>query len=76
MSKENIEKLKDFDTNHPYPFTYYHDVGGKLAGKMGVKGLPTVLVIDKEGTVRYKHQGFIKGGGFKKKLEEEIESLR
>ncbi len=76
VSKQELKKLRDFASDNSYSFDFYHDPEGKFADGLGVKMLPTVFVIDKEGTIKYKHQGFVKGGNFRKKLKKEIESLR
>jgi peroxiredoxin len=40
------------------PFPVLLDVGGKVANQYFVEGIPTLMVIDRDGTVRYSSVGF------------------
>jgi cytochrome c biogenesis protein CcmG/thiol:disulfide interchange protein DsbE len=43
---------------HRAEFRIVYDPQGKLPEKFGVRGMPTSFVIDRDGRVRFQHQGF------------------
>ncbi len=55
-SFEGPEKLAEFSKQLGLTFTIAYD-GGEAAEKYRIIGLPTTFVIDKDGIIRYKHQG-------------------
>ncbi|MEA3501064.1 MAG: redoxin domain-containing protein [Candidatus Marinimicrobia bacterium] len=68
------EKIAPFieKTNYEIPIFYDNNV----ADEFGVKGIPTLFIIDKNGIIRYKKVGFTEGEEFDKIMGWYIESLR
>lgn len=57
-SDRNTAAIKRYPTEHKYTFTFtLGDANDKLAKEMGVTGLPTIFVIDKQGVVRHVEVG-------------------
>jgi thiol-disulfide isomerase/thioredoxin len=56
---EDLAQVKAFIEANPFPFLFLWDKGGGLqADRLGVERLPTTLVVDRGGKVRYVHQGY------------------
>ncbi len=56
---EDLAQVKAFIEANPYPFLFLWDKGGGLqAERLGVERLPTTLLVDRGGRVRYVHQGY------------------
>jgi peroxiredoxin len=47
-----------FLQDHIPRFGIVFDPDGLLAGKFGVKGIPTSFLIDRRGQIQWKHEGF------------------
>jgi cytochrome c biogenesis protein CcmG, thiol:disulfide interchange protein DsbE len=47
-----------FLEEHIPRFGIVFDPDGRLAGKFGVKGIPTSFLIDRSGRIQWKHEGF------------------
>jgi len=47
-----------FLEQYPAQFQVYYDPAGKLAENFHVMGMPSSFLIDRSGTVRYRHVGF------------------
>ena len=68
---DNLEKAKKFERKfgHGFRFTYDHD--GKTYNKLGLgcAGVPSLVIIDKQGYIRMKHIGYNKSEtGFVKNM--------
>jgi cytochrome c biogenesis protein CcmG/thiol:disulfide interchange protein DsbE len=58
----------------PLPFTVLWDKGGaRHAERLGVERLPTTLVVDRDGRVRFVHQGYRTGNA--QLLDREVRQL-
>lgn len=71
------EKKKDMEKfmgKQSVAFAVVRDAEQKLVARVNVETMPTSLLIDREGTVRFIHNGF-HGDETRKKYEEEIEQL-
>jgi thiol-disulfide isomerase/thioredoxin len=72
-SEEKVEVLRknasDFLAKNEYPFHVLLDKRDETAGAYGVSGIPTKVVIDKNGMVRYRSIGF---GGNTDRLADEL----
>jgi len=70
-----IEKMKEFlsklETQPSFPVI--SDAQGRIPAMFDLKGMPTTILIDKKGVVRYRHTGFTEVE--KEKLVEEVKSL-
>jgi len=49
---------EQFLDSHPAQFRIVYDPQGKLPEKFGVRGMPTSFIIDRQGRVRSRHEGF------------------
>ena len=48
------QTIKDYVKGHKIPYTMLMNTTGSVAQKYKVRGIPTLIVIDLEGTVRYR----------------------
>jgi len=48
-----------FLRKHPTPFRIVYDPDGLLPEKFGVRGMPTSFLIDRNGRVQSRHEGFL-----------------
>jgi thiol-disulfide isomerase/thioredoxin len=73
---EDRNEMEDFlKKNGPSPsFTLVRDARQKLVEKAGIRTMPGSFLLDREGKVRFVHNGY-RGNETKKKYEQEIESL-
>ena len=53
-----IQRVHDFMNRHDYPFVVPIDAGQRVAGAYGVQGIPTKVVIDGKGRIRYRSVGY------------------
>lgn len=58
---ETPEDVKKFLKTTPFPFPVLLDPDQEVATKMGVLGLPTLLVVDKQGNISYLESGLTDG---------------
>lgn len=54
---DSLSKATAYKTNNSINYTLAYDHGTKVSRLYGVVGVPTVFIIDKAGTVRYKDAG-------------------
>ena len=71
---EKEGKMSAFLKKHPVSFAVVRDVDHKLADVADVQTMPTSFLIDRNGKVRFLHDGF-HGEKTKKQYVEEIEAL-
>jgi len=56
---EDAAQIAPFLAQVPVSFPVLHDRGGDLlAGRFGVSRLPTTLVVDRRGVIRFVHEGW------------------
>jgi len=72
-SQEERETVQKFVADRGYTFAVALDTEGTVSNLYRVEGLPTLLLIDKEGTVRTVHAGF--APGLEKSLRQELDNL-
>ncbi|MFD2574063.1 redoxin domain-containing protein [Spirosoma soli] len=53
-----LQRVHDFMNKHPYEFTVPLDASQRVANAYKVQGIPTKVVIDPKGRVRYRHVGY------------------
>jgi cytochrome c biogenesis protein CcmG, thiol:disulfide interchange protein DsbE len=53
--------VRAFLAKHPLPLRIGRDPGGRLAANVGVQTLPTSFLIDRQGRMRFGHEGFAPG---------------
>ncbi len=71
------EDKKDMDAylkKSPIPFTVVRDPKGKLATKLSIEGIPTSLLVGKNGKVHAVHVGF-EGDKVRKKYAAQLDTL-
>ena len=70
---EETEAMQDFLRKVPANFPVYHDASGIYAEKFQLKGMPTSLLIDRNGDIVSRHTGYYE----KKKstIQSEIKAL-
>jgi len=69
----NEAKVKPFVKSRRWKFPVLLDLEGNVRRLYQIKALPASFILDKEGRIRFTHQGFKTGD--EAKLEEEIVSL-
>jgi cytochrome c biogenesis protein CcmG/thiol:disulfide interchange protein DsbE len=71
---EDLAQVKDFAAAHPVGFRLLWDKGGaRLAERLDLQRLPTTLLVDRAGLVRFVHVGF--QGEHAARLEAEVKAL-
>ena len=69
---QNVHKVKPLVDQHEWPYeTVLLDPNGELKRQLGIQMIPYVLIIDGEGKIVYKHNGYSEGAE-----EELIEKVR
>jgi thiol-disulfide isomerase/thioredoxin len=71
---EQRAKLEAFLKKTPAPFAVVRDATQKLVAAADAETMPTSFLLDREGRIRFRHQGF-KPGETAKEYEREIEEL-
>lgn len=69
------EKIFEFQKNNELeiPFAIIFDKNSKLPSIYNVEGMPTTVIIDKQGTIRYKEVGY--DNEIKEKIDKTINKL-
>ena len=52
--QESIAKVTAFAEKHKIKYTVVLDADGKVAGKYEVYGIPTIILIDEDGIIKYR----------------------
>jgi len=68
-SSKAIKYLKDTPVN----FTVLYDPEGKVSEQYGVQAMPSTVIIDRDGNVRFLHKGF--KDGYTQKYHKQIKAL-
>jgi cytochrome c biogenesis protein CcmG, thiol:disulfide interchange protein DsbE len=67
---EDIAKAKRFlTTSNPDGLITLHDPKGKVAELLNISGMPTVILVDKNGLIRFRHDGYTERDLGKIKIE-------
>ncbi|MEJ2544112.1 MAG: TlpA disulfide reductase family protein [Calditrichaceae bacterium] len=69
-SQKNNAKIKPFVKAYKIPYPILKDPNSQLASRLNVKNIPTLLIINSENEVVYRHQGYRFGD--EEIIEEEI----
>jgi thiol-disulfide isomerase/thioredoxin len=67
---EPEDTVRSFLKSNPYPYPVLLDVDGKISDDLGINALPTLLVVDKKGSVRYLQPGLADGDTIKRIIRE------
>jgi len=68
---QNIHKVKPLVDNHSWPFEVLLDPNSEFKQALGIQMIPYTLIIDGNGNIVYKHNGYTDGAE-----EELIEKVR
>ena len=68
---QNINKVKPLVDNHGWPYEVLLDPNGEFKRALGVQMIPYTLIVDGNGKIVYKHNGYTDGAE-----EELIEKVR
>lgn len=58
---QNTNKVKPLVNNHGWPYEVLLDPNGDLKRALGIQTIPFVLIVDGQGTIVYKHNGYTDG---------------
>ena len=58
---QNINKVKPLVDNHGWPYEVLLDPNGEFKRALGVQMIPYTLIVDGEGKIVYKHNGYTDG---------------
>ena len=58
---QNIHKVKPLVENHGWEYEVLLDPNGELKRAFGIQVIPYVLIVDGEGKIVYKHNGYTDG---------------
>jgi thiol-disulfide isomerase/thioredoxin len=67
---EPEDTVRGFLKENPFPYPVLLDSDGKISDDLGITALPTLLVIDKRGGLRYLQPGLTDGDTVKKIIRE------
>jgi len=57
ISQESAEVLQDFSLQFPFPYPLYRDVSGLQHNRYGIRSIPTLLILDRNGYILDVVQG-------------------
>jgi cytochrome c biogenesis protein CcmG, thiol:disulfide interchange protein DsbE len=70
---EDVSKAKRFlAASHPDGLRTLHDPKGKVAEMLDISGMPTAILVDKKGQIRYRHDGYTERDMAKIKVELQV----
>lgn len=69
----NINKVKPLVDNHGWDYEVLLDPNGELKHAFGIQMIPYVLIVDGQGNIVYKHQGYTDGA--EEKLIDKVREL-
>lgn len=58
---QNINKVKPLVDNHGWPYEVLLDPNGEFKRALGVQMIPYTLIVDGNGKIVYKHNGYTEG---------------
>ena len=58
---QNINKVKPLVDNHGWPYEVLLDPNSDFKRALGIQMLPYVLIVDGDGNIVYKHNGYTEG---------------
>lgn len=59
--RESFENFKSFTDTTSLSFNFYYDQDGSYTKQNDIKAYPTLLIIDFDGAIRYRHTGYYDG---------------
>lgn len=70
------EKALAFAEEAELPFEMLYDSRGQAGNLLQISTLPTLLIVDPQGYIRYRHEGYDQAEGLGEWLQEKVEELR
>jgi cytochrome c biogenesis protein CcmG/thiol:disulfide interchange protein DsbE len=67
---EPEDTVRGFLKENPFPYPVLLDTDGKISDDLGITALPTLLVVDKKGGLRYLQPGLADGDTIKRIIRE------
>jgi len=67
---EDSATVKEFLREKPIPYPVLLDPEDTISGKLGIQGLPTLMVVDKKGKVSYFRTGLADGETLRKVIKQ------
>ena len=58
---QNINKVKPLVSNHGWPYEVLLDPNSDLKRALGIQTIPFVLIVDGQGNIVYRHNGYTDG---------------
>ena len=58
---QNVHKVKPLVSNHGWEYEVLLDTNEELKRAFGIQMIPSVMIVDREGKVAYKHTGYTDG---------------
>jgi len=55
---ESDDDVRAFLAKAPVSFPVFHDPSGEIPGKLGAHAMPTSYLLDRDGNIRFRHDGF------------------
>lgn len=74
--RETFTNFKNFTDSTAYPFHFYYDTEGSYTKQNQVSAFPTILLVDTDGAIQYRHTGFYDGEDIVGYLNDKIETIR
>ncbi len=59
---QNANKVKPLVDNHAWPYDVLLDPNGDFKRALGIQMIPYLLIVDSEGNIAWKHNGYTEGG--------------
>ena len=72
-ARESKDKVQKFVSDGKYDFPVALDADGRVTQEYGVRSYPTLIILDKTGTIAKVHKGY--RPGMEKTVAEEIKKL-
>ncbi len=68
-----VKRAETLAEKEGWPYTFFSDAEGVLAGKLGVRGIPYSMLIDQDGNVVSTTEGYYPG--YEAEMEKKIKAL-
>ncbi len=72
-SQKSMSKVRSYIKSKQFSFEVFVDPNQQLAKKLNAKLLPTILLVDKNGKIIWRHQGYMQGD--EQLIEEQIKNV-
>lgn len=69
----SVKRAHTMALKEEWPYTFFSDPDGELAGGLGVRGIPYSMLIDQSGNIVSTSEGYYEG--YEEEMEKKIKSL-